>query len=747
MSEQVQGDGSDGVSLDAELTRARPQDEIKGALWGRLNRFFAPKSLAIVGASEDAYWSRNAYTNLPLIGFSGRIVPVNPKRQRVFGLDCISTLRQLDTPVDLAYIAAPPSAIPAILEDAAAAGVRNAVIIAAGFGEAGAPGHQLQRNLVDQARRHDITLLGPNCPGFLNLTDHAAAYGQQIPVGLPRGAVAVVLQSGALTTVMLKFAIAHAIGLSKVICMGNEAIVQAADVLEHLIADPETRVIAMFLEQIRDGARFLSLARRALMNGKSIVVLKAGRTQAGQRAALAHTGAIAGDEAVVDAALRQAGIARVRSLEELLITAGLLAQGYPLNGARMAVVSASGGACDIIADRASDEGLEMPAFSVDTKDDLKAYLPGFATIQNPLDTAAIDTVRETGTAAVPMDVVAEMVSRDPSFDFVIYMGFNVVPQEEPEPGERDRNFARMAHVRTMRRNAPLPLIPIGLTCLPNGSFAKRIYHDNGIWILPGIEFGLTALGHAVRWNATRRETESRAHISHPEPRPFGEIRKAGLWSEARRLLGTSDVPLVPAALVESADAAIAAAEELRYPVVLKICAADIAHKSDIGGVKLNLRSAAEVREAYVDVSDAGRKASRTGIEGVLVSPMRPQGLELFAGVTIDPTFGPVLAVGLGGIWIETLKDVSLAVLPVSPHDIEKMLRSLRARALLEGARGGPRIDFAKVADAVFRISRAALSLGKDLQALEVNPLWCLDDRVEALDALVVTGKEGATAAH
>jgi acyl-CoA synthetase (NDP forming) len=749
MSEAAPGGGSSVERADAAVTGAKQQGERTTALLSdRLNTFFAPKSLAIVGASEDAYWSRNAYTNLPLIGFSGRVVPVNPKRQHVFDLDCIPTLRQLDTPVDLAYIAAPPTAIPAILEDAGAAGVRNAVIIAAGFGESGAAGHQLQRSLVDQARRHGITILGPNCPGFLNLTDRAAAYGQQIPVGLARGAVAVVLQSGALTTVMLKFAIAHAIGLSKVVCMGNEAIVQAADVLEHLIADSNTRVIAMFLEQIRDGIRFLELAHRALLRGKSIVVLKAGRTQAGQRAALAHTGAVAGDEAVVDAALRRAGIVRVRSLEELLITAGLLAQGYPLNGARMAVVSASGGACDIIADRASDEGLEMPAFSAETQNALEEYLPTFATIQNPLDTAAIDTVRETGTAAVPMDVVAEMVSRDPSFDFAIYMGFNVVPQDEPASNERDQNIARMTHVRDMRRNAPLPVVPISLSCLPSGPFAKRVYDANGIWLLPGIEFGLTALGHAVRWNVARREAVSSAHRSYPKPKPFGAIGQAGPWSEAegRRLLESVDVPLVPASLVASADAAIAAAESLGYPVVLKICAADIAHKSDIGGVKLNLRSAAEVREAYIAVSEAGRKASRTGIEGVLVSPMRPQGVELFAGVTVDPTFGPTLAVGLGGIWVETLKDVSLAVLPVSPGDIAKMLRSLRAKALLEGARGGQTIDFAKVSDAIWRISQAALSLGDDLQALEVNPLWCLDDRIEALDALVVTGK-GLPAAH
>jgi acyl-CoA synthetase (NDP forming) len=705
-----------------------------------LARFFAPRSLAIVGASEEAYWSRNAQNNLDVIGFAGAMFPVNPKRPSVFGVVCTPSLRQIGALVDLAYIAAPTGAIPGILDDAGAAGIRNAVVIAGGFAESGEAGHRLQQELAERADRHEITLLGPNCPGFLNVTDRFAAYGQQIPPGLSAGAVGIVLQSGALTTVLLKFSIAHAIGLSKVICLGNEADIQAADVLEYLIDDPHTQVVAMFLEQIRDGSRFRALAERALHRGKAIVVLKAGRTPAGQLAALAHTGAVAGDEAVIDAALRQSGVIRVRSLEEMLITAGFLAQGYELGSGRMAVVTASGGACDIIADRASDEGLDMPVFAAATRGELQAYLPAFATVQNPLDTAAVDTVRQTGTAAVPMDVVAEIVTRDPEIDFVLYMGFNVVPQTEPKPIEREAAIARMAHVREMRRNATIPLIPIGLTSLESGPFARLIYAEHGLWLLPGIEFGLTAVGHAVRWNRARLRAASRMLAASPAPAIPAGAGREGPWSEAegRRLLKAAGVPLVPATLALSAEEAVAAADAAGYPAVVKICAADIAHKSDIGGVRLNLQSAAEVRAAYEAVHAAGLKASRTGVEGVLVSPMRPRGIELFAGVTVDPTFGPVLAVGLGGIWIETLKDVSLALLPVDPATIEAMLRSLRARSLLEGARGGPKVNLAVAAEAIWRCSQAAHSLGARLRALEVNPFWCLDDRVEALDALVVT---------
>lgn len=703
-----------------------------------LGSFFSPRSIAVVGASETSYWGRNIFRNLKATGFDGRIVPVNPKRQTIFGIPCLASLRDLKEPVDLVYIATPTDTVGLVLDDAASVGIRHAVIIAAGFGESGA--HDRQRELQEKATSNGITILGPNCPGFVNIAEGVSAYGQEIPAGMKSGNVSVVLQSGALASVIMKLARAHGIGLSKLICMGNEAIVDTADVIEHLIADSETRVIAIFAEQFRDGRRFLDLARQALVAGKAIVALKAGRTPEGQKAALAHTGAVAGDEAVVDAALRQVGVARVRSLEELLITAGLFASGVHIKGARMGAVTASGGACDIIADRASDEELELPAFSPETKKALAEYLPQFATVQNPLDTAAVDTLRETGTAAVPMDVVAEIVSRDPNIDFVLYLGFNVVPQTRPDEPEAEKQAARMVHVRDMLDRSTIAIVPVSLSCMEVGPFAREIYDANRIFMLGGIEFGITAVGHCVRWQKAREAALVAARIEMSAPAITVANTRKGPWSEyaGRKFLEVSGVPLVPAELVSNAHDAIAAAERLGYPVVLKICAAEIAHKSDIGAVALSLQSAEAVRDAYERVAAAGGVVKGANVEGVLVSPMRPRGVELFAGVTIDPSFGPTLAVGLGGIWIETLKDVSLRVLPVTQDDIQSMLRSLRASPLLNGARGGPKVDIAKAAAAIHRITQASLSLGDQLQAFEINPLWCLEDKVEALDVLIVT---------
>jgi acyl-CoA synthetase (NDP forming) len=526
--------------------------------------------------------------------------------------------------------------------------------------------------------------------------------------------------------------------------MGNEAVIRAADVLEHLIADPATRVIAMFLEQIRDGARFLRLAKLALALGKPIVVLKVGRTPEGQRTALAHTGAIAGDEKVIDAALKQVGVIRVRSLEELLMTAGLLAQGPKLKGPRMAVVTSSGGACDIIADRAADEGLIMPKFSLDTATKLADYLPDFATVQNPLDGAAVDTMRSTGTAAVPMDVVAETVSQDPNFDFLLYMGFNTVPLDRPAAPEDQAVARRLAYVGNMVANSTVPFVAMSQTCLGVGSFAREHYEKNGIFMLGGIEFGMTAIGHAVRWEATRVKVQSDVQndpVSRLGSSPL--VRRRGPWSEAdgRDLLLQAGVPVVPAVLVQSAEEAVVAAGKIGFPVVLKICASEIAHKSDIGGVALKLNGPLEVTTAYERIIAAAKKVPTVNVEGVLVSPMRPTGIELFAGITVDPTFGPVLAVGLGGVWIEIFNDVSLRILPVTKDGIAGMLEGLRAKAILDGARGGPKVNIEAAADVIWRLSQVAIALGDDLHALEVNPIWCLGDQVEALDILVVLKHE------
>ncbi len=698
----------------------------------RLREFFHASSIALVGASDTSGWARNVYESLRTGGFEGAFVPVHPRHQTAFGVATRPSLRDLEQPVDLAFVLVPTEAVESVVADAAAAGIRNLVILAAGFGEQGEQGRQLEQKLVEMSAESGIVLLGPNGLGFINAPARFAPFGLNITPPLIAGSVGVVLQSGALASAVLSFAHAHAIGLSLLISMGNEAMITTADVIDYLIEDTDTRAIALFLEEIRQPARFRALAERALEHGKPIVALKVGRSPAGQRAALAHTGAVAGDDAVVDAALRQLGIIRVRSLEELLVTAGMLSSTPPIKGRRMGVVTASGGACDIIADRAHEEGIEIPDFAPQTVEALTAVLPPFTAAQNPVDATGYGLAHQA-TAARPISGSLEAVTRDPNIDFIFYTGLTLPvtpPPDVPPIVQRLDAQAKLIHA------SPIPVIAATMICSDINDFARDLLLPRKLSLLAGLDLGMSAIGHALRWEERRaRPTHDVQPGPHAAPPDWVRTHRSGAWSEVdgRRLLHEIGVPTVPAENAASADEAVLAAERVGFPVVLKVTGEGIAHKSDIGGVVLNLASEASVREAY---TRAARSSGRA-----LIAPMRSGGHELLAGVSVDPTFGPVLAVGLGGVWVETLRDVALRVLPIDPVDARQMLSELKAAPLLRGARGSEPVDFDRVAEVLIKLADAALLLGSSLQAVEVNPLWCRGSQIEALDVLVVTAKE------
>jgi len=713
---------------------------------GRLRELFSPASIALVGASDTSGWALNVYNSLRTGGFVGRFTPVHPGHPTAFGLDTRRSLRALEEPADLAFVLAPTHAVEEVINDAAAAGTRNVIVLAAGFGEQGDEGRELERRLVETAAAHGITLLGPNGLGFINATARVAPYALVLSPPLIAGSVGVVLQSGALASAVLGFARGHAIGLSLLISMGNEAMVTTADVIDYLIDDEATRVIALFLEEIRQPVRFSAQAKRALDAGKPIVALKVGRSPAGQRAALAHTGAVAGDDAVVDAALRQLGVIRVRSLEELLVTAGLLGSAPPLTGRRMGAVTASGGACDVIADRAHEEGIEIPEFAPETVAALERILPPFTRLCNPLDVTGYGLAHLAG-AARPITASLETVSRDPNVDFVLNLGVVVPPVPPPDPSALE---ARLDEQVAIMAASPVPVVPATTMCADLTEYSRGVLLPRQLHLLAGLDLGLTAIGHALRWQERRKRLSPAPGSPRSLLRGVGESgeyaaergeggprwvqeQPTGVWPETagRRLLALTGVPMVPAELAGGEEEAVAAATHLGYPVALKACAAGLAHKSDVGAVALGLTSAAEVRRAYTGVV-------QSAAEGVLVSPMRTGGLELLAGVTVDATFGPVLAVGLGGIWVEALRDVAMRVLPIELGDAHEMLGELRAAPLLRGGRGQAQVDIDRVADVLLRLAEAAALVGSSLRALEVNPLWCRGDQVEALDVLVVT---------
>ena len=716
-----------------------------------------------MGASDTSGWTRFVVAGSRAAGFDGPLIPVHPVHAAVGGRPAVASLRDLAEPVDLAFIMAPAGAVESVLDDAAAAGVRNVIVLASGYRETGEPGRVREDRLIARAAGHGITLLGPNCLGFVNAHAKAAPFALTVPPSVPAGPVGIALQSGALAGVVLAFAHAHAIGVSTLATMGNEAMIDTTDVLEYLVEDDATRVICLFLEQISDPARFGAAAERANRVGKPVVVLKVGASLAGQEAALAHTGAIAGDDAVVGAVLRQLNVIRVTSLEAMLSTAAVLGYARRPAGRRMGVVTTSGGACDLIADRATAEAIEIPPFAPGTAAAISPHVPPFAAVRNPIDVTGYFLANRRTEALTAVDHVLDAVVADPGIDFVLFTGMTV-PDTRPEDEVLAGMLAERARWLGERIvSAPVPVIPVGHTCVNLSPYARELLGRNGVHLLPGIDLGMAALGHALRWleNAGRRAPGGPGGLARGRPAPAGAqggVRGTrggrppagpgpGPWSEAaaRDLLASAGVPVVPAELVNSADAAVAAAGRLGLPAVLKVCSAQIAHKSDVGGVAVGPATEDEVRAGYARVRAAGEAVPGARIDGVLVSPMRTGGVELIAGVIVDPAFGPVLAVGLGGVWVEALGDTSLRMLPVDQAEVKRMLAELRGSPLLTGGRGSRPVDLDALAEVICLLGGAAARLDGSLRALEVNPLWADGSRIEALDVLVVTAPpEGAT---
>lgn len=709
----------------------------------RLRRFFGSRSIAVVGASSTSSWGANLVHSLELGGGIKRLAFVHPKYPELFGCTTIPALKDLPEPADLAYIMVGPSRVAEILRESAAAGIENAVILAAGYGETGDEGRERQRELAELAVELGISILGPNTIGFINATAGIAPWAAVASGPAPlAGPVGAVFESGSMARATSEFAQAHGVGTTLWASVGNSAIVTSLDIVDYLIEDEATRSIALFLETVREPHRLLQVGRKALEAGKPIIAFKAGRSEQGKRSAQAHTGALATDDAVVDGALRQAGIVRVDSIEELVSTAGLLGYSRRLpRGRRMGVVTSSGGGCNIIADLAEANSIVLPAWQADTVSALQEKLPDFATVLNPLDTTGFGHARARPRPTKAEDDLMEIAVGDPGIDFM-YSMMTPLPSERPA----DPSFieSRMKIIGEIAEASPVPVILSSNTCLNLDPYPARLVAENGLYLLPGADLALSSIGHMLRWVDLRDEFLARPPVPPALPVVYPGEAGTGIWAETqgRELLHAFGVPVVPATLARSEKEASAAAAALSGPCVLKVCSAGIPHKSDVGGVVLGVTGPEAAAAAYRRILEAaGRAAPEAVIDGVLVSPLRPDGPELLVGVTVDPTFGPVLTVGLGGIWVEILGDVSLRPLPVDDFMVRSMLRELKGCALLTGARGRAGVDLDATAGAVVRIAQAAASLGERLDSLEVNPLRITPAGPEALDVLVTTQTE------
>jgi acyl-CoA synthetase (NDP forming) len=695
-----------------------------------LRALFRPSSIAMVGATDKSGWSLSTFDNLRRHGFAGKVHLVNPRTEVVHGEPAHRGLAEIGEPVDLAYVMVPTPAVLPVLREGAAAGVRHYVVLTAGFGETGEEGRLREEEISRFAAENGLTLLGPNGNGYINAAAGTTPYGLPIPAPLRSGPVGVVLQSGALASSVLAFAQARNLGLSLLTSMGNEALVSTTDVMSYLVDDPDTRVIALFLESVRHPEEFARVCRAAARAGKPVVALKIGTSAIASHTAQAHTGALVGDDRVIDAAFRRLGVVRVHSLEDLIITAGLLAEVGRVDGRRIGVVTPSGGASEIIADRAGQEGLELPEFTPETVARLKGLLPEFATPANPLDVTGYVVVDRTLLGRA-LDVVAD----DPGIDAVLLL--SDLPRTAPAAPEAAIRVAE-ANAERIRR-ARVPVMVVGNVLTDVTEFGRQVQARTGFpYVAGGIEHGMTAIGHLVRWSrAVGRASAEARTASPPSPAAVTPGAPGELWAEHRAaaLLAEHGVPVVPSRLAADEAEAVRAAEEFGYPVVLKAAADGLGHKSDIGGVRLGLAGPDQVRAAHRELASILADRGLPGA-GTLVQPQRTGGVELLVGVVRDPAWGLTLAVGLGGVWVEVLRDSALRLLPVTPSDVREALRELRGYRLLTGVRGGEPADLDRLAEVVTAIGEAAASLGPGLSALEVNPLLVRGDVIEALDALI-----------
>lgn len=694
---------------------------------GLLASLVRPRSIAIVGASDNSRWSRAAFDNLTQAGFSGALHLVNRRGGTVHGRASVPRCADLPPGVDLGVLLVPAHAAMVALEDLAAAGVRSAVILSSGFAETGSDGADRQQSLGVRAHDLGIRLLGPNTLGFINFVDRTPVWTTPIQTPCSTSGVAIVSQSGATAYFLCELAVRQGVGLSYVVATGNELDLDCSAFLEDFATDSSTRSIALFIESVRDTGRFVRAATLALASGKPVVVLKVGASETIARSALAHTGALVGDDRIFDGICKQLGLIRVRSIEDLLATADIAARTGVLREGGLCIVSNSGGISEIAGETAELRGMVLPQVSANAAEQLRAAMPDFATPHNPLDLTGGVTPEGCG------DVV-RIMGAEPEVAAVLCPWYEV-PIVEHQVNER--LMSTYESMAPALNEAPIPGFLVSYTATSLSSLSHRIVADTKLpYLACGLDRAITALAGTFWWSDRFRQ--------QPPPRlqPREESRTANERPRSERAtleyLARRGVPVVPATIARDEAGAIACARAIGGPVVLKIASDAIAHKSDIGGVVLNLSGDAAVGAAFRQIMRAAQvHAPDAVIDGIAVSPMREHGIELFVGYERDVQWGPVLTVGLGGIWVEIMQDAAIRLLPVDAAEVRRMLAELRGAKMLQGQRGVPAADLDAVCKVVARIGDAMASLGPSLAAMDINPLWVRGDRVEALDALPV----------
>ena len=703
-----------------------------------LKRLFKPASVAVIGASEVPGKAAERRTrSLIQGGYPGKIFLINPKRDKLFDRKAYPSILDIGEEVDLVMVVVAPKLIPQAVADSVKMRAKGIVIITAGLGETGEEGKKIEAEILRIATEGGAKIIGPNCSGLFS-----AAGGMNL-LGVPpiqKGPLAVIAQSGNIIDSITHYAEMRGVGLSHIISAGNAIGVKFHEYIEYLGQDEETKAILMYMEGIKEGGEIVRAARE-VSKKKPIVILKVGRSKAGARAAASHTGSLAADDAIVDAAFRQAGIVRVTNVDEMFDVAMSFANMPLPKGNRVAIVSEGGGDNSVAADNAEHFGLEVPVLPQATQEKIRPFLLAGMPASNPIDYG--------GTAEENPDMVnkvVEVLMEEPGIDSVYVTGFFGGFKEiiAPHVGALEEKTSQEL-VRLMRHHGKPIAVHTSFALAPFASM--RILSENGVLLTPSSERAAQCLAYMSKFSS-RREKLNLAKSLPPVPADADkartliqavkqEGRKNLLETEARELLSVYGVALPPARLAKTPEEAGTAAAALGFPVALKIVSPEIIHKSDAGGILLNLADEAAVREGFAKiVANASRVSDKGKILGILVAPMAKKGQECIIGMIRNPQFGAVVMFGLGGIFVEVLKDVSFRVAPLSDLDLEEMIHEIKGYPLLGGVRGQKPRDTAILRDVLRRVAQMATDHPEILE-VDINPIIVHEQGASVVDARVI----------
>jgi acetate---CoA ligase (ADP-forming) len=703
------------------VTRAEVRERL--ATTASLRPFFHPQSVAIIGASRDPKSiGFRLLEALTTNHFHGPIYPVNPKATEITGVRTYPSLRDVPGPVDLAVIAVPRDSALSVVDDCAAKDVRALVVITAGFAEVGADGAALQKQLAEKVRQHGMRMIGPNCFGLMNTDPNVQLNATFTSLFPPPGRVAMSSQSGALGIATLAGARRFHLGISSFVSIGNKADVSSNDLLQYWEEDPVTDVILLYLESFGNPRRFARLARR-VSRRKPIIAVKAGRTQSGRRAASSHTAALAASDVAVDALFHQAGVIRADTLEEMLaLAAGLAAQPLP-SGRRVGIITNAGGPAILCTDACEAGGLNVPELSDRTKAELAAFLPSTAALNNPVDLIASATPTQYGKATETLLAADEIDAL-----IILYMSVTVADTAGIAQGIQ-RGIANGRKTGAKTKPVLIGWMAEGdvdrVFFLPTETIPTYSLPESPALVLSKAatyaEWQQQPLGMVPEFDDLELSAAQKICATALSQRGVGWLTT----EETRSLLSAMRLPAQSGGVAHTADEAVALARKNGYPVAVKLASRQIVHKTEIGGVQLNLSDERAVRNAFESIkAHLVHTSQLEAMEGVLVQPMVTGGVEVMVGVTHDPLFGPLIAFGLGGIHVEILGDVRFRITPLTDRDATAMVREIKGYRLLTGYRGHPAADVEAIEDLLLRISRLVEEI-PEISDVDLNPIFAL----------------------